>query len=78
MLTGWRPLSVCSGSWPRMVPWGLKFYLRAMENTRNIADAMSLLCSSSIDLYRKHLNGAGHGLVKDTLYLHSRNEKMQL
>ena len=78
MLTGWRPLSVCSGSWPRMVPWGLKFLSKGNEeSTRNIADAMSLLCSSSIDLYRKHLNGTGHeGLVKDTLYLHLvRNEK---
>ena len=71
MLTGWRPLSVRLTSWANMIPWGLKFlYNGTEENTRNIANAMSLLCAPSIELYNKHLNGTGHeGLVKDTAYL---------
>ncbi len=71
MLTGWRPLSVRLTSLANMIPWGLKFlYNGTEENTRNIANAMSLLCSPSIELYSKHLNGTGHeGLVKNTAYL---------
>ena len=71
MLTRWRPLSICLASWPNMIPWGLRFISNGTEkNTRNIADAMSMLCAPSIELYRKHLNGTGHeGLVKDTAYL---------
>lgn len=71
MLTRWRPLSVRAGAWPNIIPWGLNFLSKGTEeNTRAIADAMSLLCFPSIDLYRKYLKNTGHeNLVKDSSYL---------
>ena len=71
MFGKWRPLSISLASWPNMIPWGLKFLSYGTEKkTRKIADAMSMLCAPSIELYRKHLNGTGHEyLVKDTRYL---------
>jgi len=71
MFSGWRPLSVRTRIWPTMIPWGLKFLSKGTEDlTRKTADAMSLLCSPSIELYRKHLNKTGHeSLVRDTAYL---------
>ena len=78
MLIGWRPLSVCVASWSSMIPWGFKFLSKGTEaSTRKIADEMYLLCSPSIDLYRRHLNRTGHeGLVRDTSYLQLvRNEQ---
>ena len=71
MFSGWRPLSVRTGIWPNMIPWGLKFLSKGTEDfTRKTAEAMTLLCSPSIELYRKHLNNTGHeSLVRDTAYL---------
>ena len=71
MFSGWRPLSIRPGIWPSIIPWGLKFLSKGTEiSVRQTADAMSLLCSPSIELYRKYLNNTGHeGLVRDTAYL---------
>lgn len=68
-----RPLAVRPGFWPRMVPWGLRFLAQGREPlVRRAADAMEVLCSPSITLYRRHLNGTGHeGLVRDSLYVHA-------
>jgi len=71
MFSGWRPLSIRSGIWSSIIPWGLKFLSKGTEiSVRQTADAMSLLCTPSIELYRKYLNNTGHeGLVRDTAYL---------
>lgn len=73
MFGAYRPLSVRAGFWPRMVPWGLKFLRQGTESrVRRISDAMEVLCSPSIDLYRRHLDGTGHeALVRDSLYVHA-------
>ena len=71
MFSGWRPLSIRAGIWSSMIPWGLKFLSKGTEvGVCQTADAMSLLCTPSIELYRKHLKNTGdEGLVKDTAYL---------
>ncbi|MDC1066654.1 hypothetical protein OAQ56_01460 [Alphaproteobacteria bacterium] len=71
MLSGWRPLSIRSGIWSSKIPWGLKFLSKDTEiSVLQTADAKSLLCWPSIELYRKYLNNTGHeGLVRDTAYL---------
>lgn len=68
-----RPLAVHPRAWPRMVPWGLRF-LRAGRPGRvaAVSDAMAVLCAPSIDLYRRHLDGTGHGgLIRDACYVHA-------
>jgi D-amino-acid dehydrogenase len=71
MFSGWQPLSIRAGIWASMIPWGLKFLSKGTETgVRQTAEAMSLLCTPSIELYRKHFNNTGHErLVKDTSYL---------
>lgn len=71
MLRGWRPLSVVPATWPSMIPWGMKFLSHGTEaRMRQVADAMSILCNPSIDLYRQHLKGTGHeDIIRNTSYL---------
>ncbi|MEO0381089.1 MAG: FAD-dependent oxidoreductase [Pseudomonadota bacterium] len=67
------PLSVHLSSWPKMIPWGLRFLRQGTETkTRLAADAMEVLCAPSIELYRRHLAGTGHEvLVRDSMYVHA-------
>ncbi|QYX56564.1 FAD-dependent oxidoreductase [Roseovarius sp. SCSIO 43702] len=71
-----RPLGVRLGFWPRMIPWGLRFLANGSEaRVREVADAMSVLCAPSVDLYRRHLSGTGHeGLLVDSSYVHAFRE----
>ena len=73
MLDKHRPLSVRKSYWHKMIPWGLRFLMSSDEaSARKNADAMQILCSPSIDLYRKHLSGTGHeSLIKDSYYVHA-------
>lgn len=68
-----RPLSVHPRVWPQMVPWGLRFLREArVDRVRAAADAMSILCGPSIDLYRRHLSGTGaETLIRDAIYVHA-------
>ena len=67
------PLSVRPSFWPKMVPWGLHFLRQSNERAaRAAADAMELLCTPSVTLYRRHLEGTGHeNLVIDSCYVHA-------
>jgi len=41
MFSGWRPLSIRSGIWSSIIPWGLKFLLKGTEiSVRQTAEAM--------------------------------------
>lgn len=77
-----RPLGVRPGFWPRMLPWGLRFLQQGNEaQMRRAAEAMSILCGPSVDLYRRHLMGTGHEhLLRDSYYVHAfrgaRREKL--
>ncbi|MRU14579.1 FAD-dependent oxidoreductase [Roseovarius sp. A21] len=68
-----KPLSVRAGTWPRMIPWGLRLLAQGTEaRTRRAAEAMDHLCAPSIDLYHRHLAGTGHeGLIRDSHYIHA-------
>ncbi|MGZ2259022.1 NAD(P)/FAD-dependent oxidoreductase [Roseobacter sp. A03A-229] len=68
-----RPLSVHPKAWLRMIPWGLRFLRQGTEaRVRATSDAMELLCSPSIDLYRRHLRGTGaESLITDSFYVHA-------
>ena len=51
------PLSVRRSFWPKMIPWGLRFLAKSSESaTRDIADAMEILCQPSVSLFQKHLH----------------------
>lgn len=73
MLGHHRPLAVRASFWPRMIPWGLRFLAGGSEaRVREVADAMSVLCAPSVDLFRRHLSGTGHeDLVRDCSYVHA-------
>lgn len=73
MLGKYRPLSVRPRFWPRMVPWGLAFLRQGAESrVRSNADAMEPLCTPSVELYRRHLQGTGQDhLIRDSLYVHA-------
>ncbi|MEM8774116.1 MAG: FAD-dependent oxidoreductase [Pseudomonadota bacterium] len=68
-----RPLSVDPRVALKMVPWGVRFLRLGQEkHVRKAAEAMSLLCGPSIELYQKHLRGSGHeGLITDSMYVHA-------
>lgn len=67
------PLKVRPSFWPKMIPWGLKFLRNGTEPTaRRTSQAMEILCSPSIELFRRHLAGTGHeDLVLDSYYFHA-------
>jgi len=69
----YRPLAVRPEFWPHMIPWGLRFLRLGREaQVRRAADAMEILCGSSVDLYRRHLAGTGYEhLLRDSLYVHA-------
>ena len=68
-----RPLSVRAKTWPRMIPWGLRFLSNGTSRRmRAISADMRYLCGPSIDLYRNHLAGTGaEDLVRDCYYIHA-------
>ena len=68
-----RPLSIRPSALAKMVPWGLKFLANGTpRRVRAASDAMEVLCSPSIDLYRRHLEGTGEaGLIIDAMYVHA-------
>ncbi len=57
----------------RTLPWAVQFIKNMTENdTRRISDAMEILTSGSVELYRHHLAGTGHeDLVADSYYVHA-------
>lgn len=66
------PVAVRPGYLLKAMPWAIRF-LRAgvPERIAATSDAMAVLTSPSIELYRHHLRGTGHeDLVKDSWYLH--------
>ncbi|WP_298921834.1 FAD-dependent oxidoreductase [uncultured Roseobacter sp.] len=67
------PLTVQPRVWAKMIPWGLRFLSHASERaTRSTADAMEILCTPSVTLFRRHLEGTGHeNLVADSYYVHA-------
>jgi D-amino-acid dehydrogenase len=73
MFGRYRALSVRARYWPRMIPWGLRFLRESRpERVRHASDAMDLLCSPCIELYRQHLDGTGQEhLVQDCAYIHA-------
>lgn len=58
---------------PKLVPWGIEF----LKNTspakvEKVSEAMSILCSPSIDLYRRHLSGTKHeDFLAEAWYVHA-------
>lgn len=66
-----RPLSIHPSMWRGMLPWGMRFFQESrMDRVHKNADAMSVLCSPSIDIFEKHLRGTGHeGLLVDSIYV---------
>ncbi|MEM6587373.1 MAG: FAD-dependent oxidoreductase [Pseudomonadota bacterium] len=68
-----RPLSIKLSVWPQMLPWGMQFLRNGTEHkVRETSDAMELLCSPSIELYRRHLQGTkAEHLVADAMYVHA-------
>ncbi len=73
MFGTYKPLSVHGRAWPRMLSWGLRFLRNGSEDrVRHISDAMSLLCSPSVDMYRRYLVDAGADhLLKPAMYVHA-------
>ncbi|MEX0281887.1 MAG: NAD(P)/FAD-dependent oxidoreductase [Arenibacterium sp.] len=71
MLGYGRPMSIHPKVALKMLPWGTRFLKQSREDrVRASADAMSTLCSPSIDLFEKHLQGTGQeGLLADSIYL---------
>lgn len=71
------PLSIAPSYLPKLIPWGIQFLRNATETkARKASDAMEVLNSSNVELYRRHLQGTGHeNLVQDSYYVHAfRNE----
>ena len=68
-----RPLSIHPAVLGRMIPWGLRFLRQGRKDrVEASADAMEVLCASSVELYRRHLAGTGHeALVQDSIYVHA-------
>lgn len=67
------PVSVRPSIWPKLIPWGLRFLAQSTEHkTREVADAMEVLCHPSVELYRRHLIGTGdEDLIADSWYVHA-------
>ena len=57
----------------RTLPWAVQFIKNMTEpDVRRISDAMEILTSGSVELYRHHLSGTGHeDLVADSYYVHA-------
>jgi D-amino-acid dehydrogenase len=75
-----RALTIRPSVWPRMLPWGMRFLAQGKENrTREIADAMALLCGPSIELYQRHLQGTGaEDLLRPSMYVHAFRDGSKL
>ncbi|MEM8554842.1 MAG: FAD-dependent oxidoreductase [Pseudomonadota bacterium] len=73
MFGAYKPLAVHWKAWPELVPWGLRLLRQGTEaRARKNADAMSILCNPSVDLYRRHLTAAGaEHLLRDSMYVHA-------
>lgn len=68
-----RPLSIHPRAALKMIPWGLRFLRQGREDkVRATAQAMSLLCNPSIELYQRHLAGTGHeDILVGSAYVHA-------
>lgn len=68
-----RPLAVRPMTWPRMIPWGLRFLRNGTaEKMHDVSSHMRYLCEPSITLYRAHLAGTGaEDLIRDSYYVHA-------
>ena len=68
-----RPLSIHPKKALKMIPWGMRFLRQGREESVvEAADAMSLLCGPSIELYEQHLRGTGHeNLITQSCYVHA-------
>lgn len=71
------PLSIKPSYLPKLIPWGMQFLRNATEvKARKASDAMEILNSSNVELYRKYLQGTGHeNLVQDSYYVHAFRNK---
>lgn len=67
------PVTVKPTYLPRMVPWGLRFlYEGRSSRIEEISNAMELLNSDCVSLFRHHLYGTGHeDLLRDSMYVHA-------
>ena len=67
------PVSFSSSYLSRTLPWAVQFIKNMTESdVRRISDAMEILTSGSVELYRHHLSGTRHeGLVADSFYVHA-------
>ncbi len=68
-----RPLAVRPMTWPRMIPWGLRFLRNGTpEKMHEVSSHMRYLCEPSIALFRAHLAGSGaEHLIRDSYYIHA-------
>ena len=67
------PVSFSSSYLSRTLPWAVQFIKNMTESdVRRISDAMEILTSGSVELYRHHISGTGHeDLVADSFYVHA-------
>ncbi|NKB76326.1 MAG: FAD-dependent oxidoreductase [Gammaproteobacteria bacterium] len=66
------PVSVRPAYSPRLLPWAIRFFKQGkLSRVYEIADAMSAINASNVDLYKHLLGSLGHAkLIQDSHYVH--------